>query len=238
MRRIAAALAMTVLLIGSAHGQGLVGDILAGKLVSPEVGTWAWYDLTDATTGQSFVMRIAIVGEKKVRRKDGFWLELEVVPLVGYRSVYKMLLTGPASDPKNIHKVLQRSGREEVQELPVDQEPVEAPEEEKPPERKLLGEEELSTVGGPVRTEHYALVEADRKIEVWLNEKVCPTGLVRMKSPEGELMLRNYGKGGPEARSVINDPPVPGANDVDLDVRVDVQVERNPKPKSEEGEAP
>lgn len=238
MRRIAAVLAMTLMFAGVAHGQGLIGDILAGKLVSPEVGTWAWYDLTDATTAQTFVMRIAIVGEKKVRRKDGYWLELEVVPLVGYRSVFKMLLTGPANDPKNIHKMLQRSGREEVQEIPVDQEPEDAAEEQKEPERKLLREEELSTLGGPVSTQHYSLTGEDRKMEVWLNEKVRPTGLVRMKSPEGELMLRNYGKGGPDARSVINDPPVPGADDVDLDLRVDVQVERNPKPKSDEGEAP
>jgi len=47
----------TILSGGTAGAQGIVGDVFAGKLINPEVGVFAWYDLSDANTGKKFFLR-------------------------------------------------------------------------------------------------------------------------------------------------------------------------------------
>ena len=241
MRRAAATVVVIVLVAGAGHAQGVIGDVLAGKLVKPKVGAWAWYDVKDAATGQAFVLRLAIVGEKEVLRKQGYWLEVEVVPLVGYRSVYKMLLTGPADDPANVHQLLQREGTGEVVEVePEKEEAGDASDEEtetKEPKRTLLGREDVKTEGGVVPADRYELLDGERQVEIWLNEDVRPMGLVRLKSATGELMLRHYGVGGQDARSVIHDRPVPGVEPPEAGVKVDVRVDRFPHRRGTEGDS-
>jgi len=232
MGSAAAILVVAVLAAGAGHTQGVIGDILAGRLVKPKVGAWAWYDLKDAASGQAFVLRLAVVGEKEVRRKVGYWLEVEIVPLVGYRSIYKMLLTGPASDPANVHQILQREGTADVVEVELE-EPGKESEPEEPqkpePKRTLLGREDVQTQGGPVAADRYELLDGDHRSEVWLNEDVRPMGLVRLKSATGELVLRRHGVGGPDGRSVIHEPPVPGVERLDTDVKVEVSVDPLPR---------
>jgi len=100
--------------------QGIMSDLMNGKLINPEVGAYAWYSLKDTVTGREFFLRQAIVGEERVKRKTAYWLETELVPRVGFPSVYKMLLTGPASDPKNVHRLIVREGDGVVQEVVLD----------------------------------------------------------------------------------------------------------------------
>ena len=245
MRRAAATVVVIVLVAGAGHAPGVIGVVLAGKQVKPKVGAWAWYDVKDAATGQAFVLRLAIVGEKEVLRKQGYWLEVEVVPLVGYRSVYKMLLTGPADDPVNVHQFLQREGRDEVVEVALEKPSEkdaagEAPNEEteaKEPKRTLLGCEDVKTEGGVVPADRYELLDGERQVEIWLNEDVRPMGLVRLKSATGQLMLRHYGVGGQDARSVIHDPPVPGVEQPEAGVKVEVRVDRFPHRVGTEGDS-
>jgi len=214
-----------VMLCGVGFAQDMLGDVLMEKLVKPTNGAWAWYDLTDATSDQAFVMRLAIVGEERVEMKQGYWLEIEIVPLVGYRSVYKMLVTGPASDPKNLHKVLQRVGRGNAEEVPADKD---AAKEEKPapePERKLVGEEEVTIRDGSVvKAQHYQLTRDGQTVDIWLNDEVRPIGIVKQVTPSGEFKLRNYGVGGQDARSVINDPLPAGLGEKIEDMKVEVGV--------------
>jgi len=207
---------------GPCFAQGVISDVLTGKLVNPEKGAWAWYDLSDATSQQNLVMRMAIVDEEKVLFKQGYWLELEIVPMIGYRSVFKMLVTGPASNPRNLHKVLVREGLGSVEEMPVSREDAKD-DAVSEPERKLLGKEELTLRdGSKIQTEHFELVEGDEKVEVWLNDEVRPMGIVRMLSSAGELKLRNYGIGGQDARSVIDDPLPAGMDRKGEDMKVEV----------------
>lgn len=137
-----------VVACGPVFAQGVLGDVMTGKLVNPKDGAWAWYDLRDAETEQGLLMRLAIVGRERVRRRQGHWLEVEIVPMVGYRSVYKMLVTGPASDPSHLHQLLVREGREPVVEMELGD--AGASERSAPPEqeRRLLGEEDVRTRGG------------------------------------------------------------------------------------------
>lgn len=185
-----------------AAAQGM-NDLIAGKLVDPKVGQWAWYDLTDKGMTAKFSVRQAIVGEEKVSGKKGYWVELEIVPEIGYRTIYKMLLTGSANDPKNIHKIMMRQEPEDVETVS----PQEALEGVKPvaePQRELIGEETIATANGPVPTQHYRVEGESGGLEVWINEKIPPTGIVRMKSPSGEMLLRAYGEGGESAASAID----------------------------------
>jgi len=190
-----------------APAQGLVGDLLAGKLVNPKVGQWAWYNLVAAKGGKKYVIRQAIVGEERVSRKQGYWVEFEIIPEVGFKIVYKMLLTGPASDPENIHRVIEKSGVDPAQEVAVDQAAAKPVASES--KRRSLGLEDIHTLDGAIRAEHYEVLEGADIIHVWINEKINPTGIVRMRSLDGEMVLRNHGSGGENADSVIAEKPLP-----------------------------
>jgi hypothetical protein len=253
MKCFAGGFAALALLCSAAQGQVVISDVFSGNLVNPKVGAWTWYDINGGLTADGGVirlgaMRLAIVGEEKIRDKQGYWLEMEYVPGVGYPSVYKMLLTGPAKDPANVHKMFRREGLEKKQEVSPkpdgnDQKDEAKPSEEKKddgaaatppepakdPERKLAGEEDIATAGGKVHAQHYEVADDNGKIDVWLNESVCPMGIVQMKSEDGSLLLRNYGSGGPDARSVIDEPPPTAGKDAAGGVKVDVRVEKEPK---------
>ena len=114
-----------------------------------------------------------------------------------------MLLTGPASDPHNIHKIIFKEG-------PDPAEVLDAPsgaksDSESAGKRKSLGMENVVTKSGPVRAEHVSVSKGDRAIDMWMSEEVKPCGIVRVTSPDGELILRSQGTGGPYAKSVIGE---------------------------------
>ena len=199
---------LVVLTLSSAStAQGIVGDLLAGKLVNPKVGQWAWYDLAAGKGGKKFVVRQAIVGEEKVGRKKGYWVEFEIVPEIGFRAVYKMLLTGPASSPENIIRVIEKNWPEPAAEIEVDHKAA-AAEQPTEPERKLVGAEKVATLEGEVQAEHFVVDHGGKKMDVWINERVNPSGIVKLKSVDGEMTLRNHGEGGEFASSVIKETPL------------------------------
>ena len=205
MWRCGLGLLVAVIGLPPAHAQGVLGDVLAGKLVNPEVGQWAWYDLVDNKTHKRFLLRQAIVGEEKIGRKTGYWLEVEIVPDVGFSTVYKMLLTGPANDPKHVHRLLLRQGDDAVMEIPVDRESESAKLAESgkksKPKRDSRGEVDIETPHGIIRAEHVLVDDGGAQIELWLNNDVRPMGIVRMRAEQGELNLRDYGAGGENALS-------------------------------------
>lgn len=223
----------------SVHAQGVVGDLLAGKLVDPKVGQWAWYDVLAKDGSKQYVLRQAIVGEEKVGRKYGFWVEFEVVPEVGYRSVYKMLLTGPAGEPDNVHRVIEQSGIDPPRELPIPEQNA-APGESRP-KRTSLGADTVKTLDGKVRAEHYEIVDGDKSTHLWINERIYPMGIVRLESDSGVMVLRNHGAGGQYARSVITSPAAPPADEAPAVPPVEVETsvgDSNPDKSAEKKEGP
>lgn len=206
MKRMVVCVVAMLGFAGIAAGQQLMSDVLAGKLINPEPGVYAWYDLKDAKTGDLFFMRQAIVGEEKVKQDTAYWVETEIVPQVGFPAIYKMLLTGPANDPKHVHRLLMREGNSPVQEIPVD--PEKPAEKSKSVlesgERSSSGEEDVQTGNGAVKAEHLTVTNEGVRTELWLNNDVRPMGVVRMVSPQGELHLRRYGKGGKDGESSID----------------------------------
>lgn len=192
----------------AAFAQGMMSDLMSGKLVNPEVGAFAWYNLKDTGSGREFFLRQAIVGEEKVKRKTAYWLETELIPRLGYSSVYKMLLTGPASNPKNVHRLLVREGDGAVQEISLDGEERGGGDKEAP--RELVGAETIALPAAEIEAEHYIVGEGDTKTELWVSDAVPPMGLVKMESSQGELMLQRYGVGGKDGQSALG-PPSPTA---------------------------
>lgn len=207
-KRLACAFALAAA-PGWAAAQGLVADVLSGALVAPEVGAFAWYRLNDAETGGAYFLRQAVTGKQKVGGKTGWWLETELVPPVGHPVLYKMLLTGPASDARNIHEIIAKRGEGPVEHIRVDDVPAtESLGQDEP--RESRGKTKVMTLNGEVEAEHFVIgAEGDpaRRVEVWINETIPPMGIVRMVSAEGELALQRHGKGGKDGESALPDPP-------------------------------
>jgi hypothetical protein len=184
----------------------MMGDLLGGKLIDPEVGQWAWYDVTDAETGKSYVLRQAVVGEEKVKRKQGYWVEFEIVPQEGYRLLYKVLLIGPANDPDSVHRVLRKNGPDPVEtvfDAAAGRQPGDRQDEQWPkrPKRKSLGMETVETVSGLFRAERFDVDQEGKRLTVWIDERVKPTGIVKIESQTGTMLLRDFGVGGNHAES-------------------------------------
>jgi len=219
--------------VGALAQDAVMMDIMSGKLVNPSVGVWAWYDVKDAASGDHLFLRQAVVGEAKVDGKDGYWIETEVVPHIGFPAVYKMLLTGPAGDPKNIHKVIFRDGTNAPQEMPVD--PAAAPAGElHSADRKSVGKEKIDTVQGAVEAEHIVVEQGGKKTEVWTSDKIPPMGIVKLVSPDGELVLQRYGKGGPDGESSVDkkiDAPS-GKGETKVTVKVNGESQEVPQEPS------
>lgn len=226
-----------VLTAGTACAQGIVGDVFAGKLINPEVGVFAWYDLTDATTGKKFFLRQAIVGEERVKLKKGYWVETQIIPQVGFPTVYKMLLTGPANDPKNVHQVIVKEGEDPPEVMPIDTS-AEAPIDTVKTKRESLGVEKVITPAGEIEAEHVVITGEDGgRSEVWIKDAIRPMGIVRMRSAEGELILRRYGSGGKDAESVLSPTALQeGESKPKMEVKVRVEGGTELKPPPEEAQ--
>lgn len=227
MRRLFLLAACLCIVGRPAEAQNVIADIMSGKLINPEVGVFAWYELKDAASGARVFLRQAIVGSKKVGDKEGFYLETEVLPEIGFPIVYKMLLTGPATDPANVHEVMVKDGMNPPETVPLDtlQQETAAVQEGK---RESQGKVTVETLAGPIEAEHFVIDEGEHKSEVWVNDTVRPMGIVKMIAPEGELILTRHGTGGSDAESVL-DRPYPGAegSEGDVKVRVDTTPTRN-----------
>lgn len=201
----ATALVLVCVLAPAAAGaQGVVNDLLAGKLLDPRVGQWAWYTLESADDDQRYAIRQAIVGSETVGRRTGYWLEVEIVPEVGYKILYKMLLTGPASDPRNVHRIIAKHGLDPAFEVPrgAHGEDSDTPR----ARRRSQGMEDVVTPSGIIRAERFEVTQGDQTLNLWIHNDVLPTGIVRLQSPEGDMLLRNYGIGGRDAESLIESP--------------------------------
>jgi len=203
-RSISIAIITLLTTLAPASAQEIMGDVFAGKLINPEVGVWAWYELSDSATGAKFYLRQAIVAQEDVKRKTGYWVETELMPQEGFPSIYKMLLTGPASDPKNIHQLIIKQGQSPPESVPIAEEGLTAAQ-DNGGARELVGNEKLKLASGEeVETQHYRVGSGPAAAELWLNDTVRPMGIVKMRSAEGELMLQRFGTGGRDGESVIN----------------------------------
>ncbi len=220
MRRcwcIVLAVGMMALVSGPAWSQNVVNDLLGGKLIKPKVGQWVWYNLTGKDGKTQYAVRQAVVGEEKVGRDTGYWVEFEVAPQVGFKTIYKVLLTGPASDPKNIHRIIVRDGPDEPKEVPVDPKQLGSSKKDEGT-RESLGMENVETGEGLLRAEHLKVAQEERVLDLWVNDDICPTGIVRLSTADGEMILRSHGFGGEYAKSLAEVATAKPGAEVDVSV--------------------
>lgn len=216
---------MVVLLwAGQSHGQGVLNDILSGKLVQPAVGQWAWYELKDADGKHRYAFRQAIVGEELVGGDKGYWLENELIPEVGFPSIWKLLVTGPANDPANVHRILVKQGRQAPREVPTDMAGAQSQGAAPQAKRAPMGKEKVKTAAGVIAAEHIILTSESGVVELWVNDDIKPMGIVRMRGREGELLLRIHGEGGPNAESKIRASDFFGGEELPRGMKVEVDV--------------
>lgn len=206
--------------------QGLLSDIISGALINPEVGVFAWYELKDAETGKKFFMRQAIVGTKEIKGKTGYYLETEIVPEVGFPIVYRMLLTGPASAVENVHEIMVREGSNPAEKLPLDV-LKDTSNSSGQSARESKGIEQVATPAGDIEAEHFVVVKGAEKTELWVNDAIRPMGIVKMITPEGELVLIRHGKGSVDAESAIDKTVQEGEPGTGVTVRVEQGPKKN-----------
>lgn len=211
-------LAVFLLTAPLAWTQGVGSELIGGKLIEPSVGQWAWYDLEDVATKNKYAVRQAIVAKERVERKDAYWLEIEIVPELGYKSVIKTLMVEPDYDLASVVKMVFKSGLDPAVEVAHDQAAM--AEEAKKPKRTSMGKETVETGSGAMKAERFRITNEEGESTVWISDDVHPTGIVRMESPNGQLRLRNFGVGGVNAKSVIEEKVAPRASDPEIRVEV------------------
>ncbi len=197
-------LSWILLPVSPAQAQNVINDLLSGKLNDPKVGQWVWYILKDKDGQVICSVRQAIVGEEKVGSKQGHWVEFEIVPNVGYKSVYKLLVVGPASDPRNVKRLIHKLGLDPIQEIEVTPDML-ASSETGRAKRKSLGMDTVETGSGLIRGEHLEVTQGDRTIHLWVSPEIKPSGIIKLQTDEGEMVLRNYGVDGEYGRSALDE---------------------------------
>ncbi|HOV31896.1 MAG TPA: hypothetical protein PLX23_00860 [Candidatus Hydrogenedens sp.] len=187
--------------------QSFMEDLFRGKLISSELGVWVIYEITDKSTNKSVFLRQAITGIEKIDEKTtGIWLESEIIPLEGFPSVYRVLISYDSNGKEKVHKIVIREGADAPQNIDVSAMPDVDINQDKYSKKKLIGEEEVQYKNGKIKTKHYKIEEDNKSKEVWLNDEIKPLGIVKLSTNEGDMILIKFGKGGDEGKSALDLP--------------------------------
>jgi hypothetical protein len=124
------------------------------------------------------------------------------MPEIGFPIIYKMLLTGPASDPANVHEIVVKDGTHPAETLSVNMLEGAFDDDEKET-RESQGVVTISTPAGNIEAEHFLISKNGLQTEIWVNDDIRPMGIVKMINADGELVLNRFGTGGPDAESAL-----------------------------------
>jgi len=198
-RFICAVMVLFVLsLFGTAWAQmGMkTGPTIYGEF-KPVVGGWSEYQVVaKGSPGQQ--MKLAIVGKEG----DAFWYETVSEGKEG-KVIYKMLVSGNPNDEKALRRVIFKQGNNPAMELPV--KPVGRAPKGDGKKAKMVdkGIESIKVPAGTFKARHLQY-EGRETVDVWVDEKVSPYGLVKSKSKDVEITLLGYGTG---AKTLITERP-------------------------------
>ncbi|MGC8847020.1 MAG: hypothetical protein ACP5QY_14360, partial [Candidatus Hydrogenedens sp.] len=146
----------------------------------------------------------ALTGIEKIdENTSALWLESEIIPMEGFPSVYRFLISYDNNGKEKIHKIVVREGANPPQNIDVE---TMSGNTDTPSKKNLIGEEDIEFKNGKIKAKHYRISEDNTTKEIWLNDEVKPLGIVKLSTTEGEMVLMKYGKGGDESRSAIDLP--------------------------------
>jgi len=186
----------------------LAKRVVRGEVIARDQGIFAWYDLQDFQSGDTLFMRQAILGADKKNKAEGVWLETEIVPRVGFPVLYKVLIESTGDKAGRILDGQVREGYDPPRPLDLKNLDALPGGDLAGGQIEVVGAESVDTPSGPVNACHVKVIKPDGKnIELWVAENVTPTGIINMRTPEGEMKLRFFGKGGADGSSAMDRPP-------------------------------
>lgn len=197
-------LAISLIPCKKAFTQSFMEDLFKGKILSSEPGVWAFYEITDKSQKTNLLLRQSITGTEKIDEKTtALWLESEIIPIEGFPSVFRFLISYDKNGKEKIHKIVIREGANPPQNIET-QSMSETT--ENTLKKKFMGEEEIEYKNGKIKAKHYEIEEDNTVKGIWLNDEVKPLGIVKLSTNEGDMILMKYGKGGEESKSALDSP--------------------------------
>jgi len=183
----------------NALSQDILSNLLDILPLEFEIGCWSIYEVKDFSTKTTVLLREAITGEEMLNNQKCYWLEAEVIPTIGFPSIYRFLIQPEKNGKHKILKIVVREGAN----LPETylSESVQSQEEKSNARKKFIKEEEIEYKSGKIKAKHYTIKTEEKEVEVWTTSEIKPLGLVKLRSKDGEVTLIRYGKGGEEAKS-------------------------------------
>lgn len=181
--------------------QEILENLLELIPLEPELGSWSLYEVKDKSTNTTLLLREAITDEEIVESTKCFWLETEVIPTIGFPSVYRFLIQPEKEGRHKILKIVAREGAN----LPetYNHNSIPRAEENKKFRKKLIDEGIIEYKSGKIEAKHYNIKTEDKEIDIWVTPKVKPLGIVKLNSKDGEMLLVKFGKGGVESKSTL-----------------------------------
>ncbi|MDD5541881.1 MAG: hypothetical protein PHX83_01775 [Acidobacteriia bacterium] len=159
------------------------GPMLSG-LLHPKVGYGAVYESVNGQ-GETSRMSMAVVGKEEVQGTTGYWMEISFAdPRSGGDMVMKYLLA-PQGTSVHFYRVIMKNAALGVVEMPemmtdrINQTVGQGLSTTLAGMGKNLGTEVITTKAGPKKCTHWQRENNGVTSDVWINEDVYPTSLVK-----------------------------------------------------------
>ena len=216
---------------GSGFFNPFAGLTPPGSVTEPtiETGCWTLYKMQNFDDSGPGKMKLSVVGSEKRDDKDCYWFEFEVWDNEGNHDIFKYLVRGNLTDKQTgdfsiVTKHNDDPAYEIEFDIPEDEmEPPPPPpggntkpeDDTEIPETYMSNEDDeykvdeqtITTPAGTFKCTHHTFIdkESGNKTELWSNEKIPITSIVKMSGPDGSLVLDEYGTSG--AQSAITETP-------------------------------
>lgn len=165
----------------------------------PVVGGWSEYQMT-TKSGEPSKMKIAIVDKEG----DAYWYETVMEGGRQERNIVKMLVSGDPGEPKNVRRMIIKTGSKPAMEMPVEM--MQQSSRGQGQKGKLIdkGSETIKVPAGSFSTRHMQYQDAENVVDTWVYKDISPYGMVKSQSKDLEMVLIGYGTG---AKTLITETP-------------------------------
>jgi len=191
---------LTLSFVWSAHAQ--FGKTAGPKFYSdfkPVVGGWSEYQMTSKGEPPS-KMKMAVVGKEG----DSYWYETVMETKQEGRIITKMLVSGDPEDPKNLKRMIIKTGNEPAMEMSVQMMGHGSKGQGQPGKMIDKGTETIKVPAGTFTTKHLQYQDPEGITDTWVYKDVSPYGMIKSQSKNFEMVLIGYGTG---AKTLITEKP-------------------------------
>ena len=165
----------------------------------PVVGGWSEYQIT-TKGGEPSKMKIAIVDKEG----DAYWYETVMEGGGQERNIVKMLVSGNPGEPKNVKRMIIKTGSKPAMEMPVEMMQRSSRGQEQKGKIIDKGNETIKVPAGSFSTKHMQYQDAENVVDTWVYKDVSPYGMIKSQSRDHEMVLIGYGTG---AKTLITETP-------------------------------